>query len=302
MKAITQTFLLLAICTTTTASSDPSDYIKTNPRWGRNSDSKQKGSSDRKRNHHHEVSDSRSGSKKRNPHDNKRSYHHEVTDGKTGSKERRQKGWGESERRDSTRYREVVDTQPDAQHPENAIGGAPAVGNATIVNVEHFDNALKSVDIDTYERGSDYAAAFEKLRRSSPSSNIFAVVKGRSFDRICDMETMPNASLIMIRYGGACMQTEVVPVEDIEELGIRGYSGSPVHVYFPQSTDHRPHDHHHVHDVEDIPSHHNHPHVHINASPFGHDLTDPTDYSIRNVYEQINTHEGEDENEEYNQH
>lgn len=149
--------------------------------------------------------------------------------------------------------------RPPGFHPGQP-GRPPYYGGYPYTNVDYYGNTFKNVSISTYERGSDVAEAFDIMKNQSPEANIYAVVRGRSYDQICNITAMSNASLVTIQYGNRCDQTEVVAVEDIERLGIRGSStrgagNSPIHVYFPQSTDHTPHDHRQIHDVQDMSTH-----------------------------------------------
>ena len=158
-----------------------------------------------------------------------------------------------------------VHGQPNGQHH-----GGNQHANVNI-DAENYTNTFKSTDIELADRGCDYVEAFYRLHEQHPHGNIFAVIKGISYDHIHDMAAMPSKSMIMISYGKSSKhRTHVAHVEDIEELGIRGVSRSPIHVYFPQTTDHTPHDHHHIHDVDDTTNHRVHPNVHINQVPHHH--------------------------------
>ena len=154
------------------------------------------------------------------------------------------------------------------------------VATATVnIDAEHYDNTYKSTHYDIEQRGCDYVDAFYRLRSAHPHSSIYAVVKGVSIDHITDMVAMSQKSMLMITYGkNSRLQTKVVPVEEMEELGLRGVSHSPIRVYFPQSTDHKPHDHHHIHDVDDIPNHTQNPNVHYHQVPHTHSLEPECEY------------------------
>ncbi|SCA63831.1 hypothetical protein SCG7086_BF_00080 [Chlamydiales bacterium SCGC AG-110-P3] len=144
------------------------------------------------------------------------------------------------------------------------------------IDAENYTNPSKSTQIDLTDRGCDYVAAFCRLQDEHPHGNIFAMVKGVSYDHIRDMSAMPSKSMVMLSYGKyGTHRSKVVHVEDIEEIGVRGVSRSPIHVYFPQTTDHVPHDHHHIHDVDDAPNHRVHPNTHINQVPHHHHCHPP---------------------------
>lgn len=124
------------------------------------------------------------------------------------------------------------------------------------INVDESNDPI--IHLDAYERGCDYEAAFHTLRERHPNANIYAVIDGTSVDHITHMTAMPEATLLTISYGRYRPHTKVVHVEDIEEFGVRNTRHDGVSVYFPQSTDHVPHDHHRIHEVDDVPHHHLH--------------------------------------------
>jgi len=125
------------------------------------------------------------------------------------------------------------------------------------INVEGTPSTYTSAEVDLTQRSLDYQEAFCNLNKLYPSGNIYAVVAGISIDHIQDIDVLPQGSLMLITYGNhGSLRTEVVKTEEIEELGIRSISRSPVSVYFPSSSDEIPHDHHDIHNVDDV----SHPH------------------------------------------
>ena len=131
------------------------------------------------------------------------------------------------------------------------------------IDAENYTNTFRSMHIDVEQRGCDYADAFYHLLEAYPDGSIYAVVKGISIDYITEMAIMPQKSLMMIQYGKhGVPDTKIVHVDDIEEMGIRKVSRSPISVFFPQSTEYECHDHHHIHDVDDTPNYSLNPNVH----------------------------------------
>ena len=101
------------------------------------------------------------------------------------------------------------------------------LGQANINPVEpvyylNSQNSPESTVIHLKQRAQDFAEAYQALKASTPTSKIYVIVKGQSFDKIEDFQVMENGTLVVItiKVPRGTVQ-KVVRVEEIDDLGVR---------------------------------------------------------------------------------
>lgn len=94
------------------------------------------------------------------------------------------------------------------------------------------NDTQKHLQIDVKERAQDWKESFDSLREQDPDRDIYAIVKGRSIERITDLEVTANGNILMMtseRIAGY-PKHHAVRLEDLEFLGHRQSDRSRVRV------------------------------------------------------------------------
>ena len=109
--------------------------------------------------------------------------------------------------------------QGNASTPKD-LAQAPSTLHLFDINIDPRNTAPAEVDVPC--RAQDLEEAFALMQDKHPDCSYFAIVKGRSIERIVDVEAMSNGTMLMFTMiHGLKEKTVLVKVEDVEEFGHR---------------------------------------------------------------------------------
>lgn len=104
------------------------------------------------------------------------------------------------------------------------------------IDAQYYDNTWTGLYLNPASLAKDYEQAFKELQESNPGSNIYAIVKGISYDHLQSVKALPNQHLLVLTMdNGHSTRQKVVRVDEVEELGVRNHRKHSIHLHFPTS-------------------------------------------------------------------